>query len=98
MSKEIVIQPLEQYKGYLPSVVHSDRGSQYRSCNYQELLTEKQMTHSMSHPGTPVNNAVIESFHRSIKREQIEPNKQKNRVEMNELLELSQNILHPRYH
>lgn len=86
MRKEIVIQPLERYKGSLPSVVHSDRGSQYRSHSYQEFLTEKQTTHSMSHPGTPVDNAVIESFHRSIKRKLIEPNKHKTRVEMSVLI------------
>ena len=33
------------------------------------LNLEKWMTHSMSHPGTLVDNAVIESFHHSIKRE-----------------------------
>ena len=54
MRKEIVIQPLlERYKCSLPSLVHSDCGNQYRLRNYQGLLTEKQMTHSMSHPGTP---------------------------------------------
>ena len=87
MRKEILIQQLERYNGSLSSVVHSDRGSQYRSHNYQELLTEKQITHSMSHPGTPIDNAVIESFHRSIKRKLIEPNKHKTRVEMSVLIQ-----------
>jgi putative transposase len=67
MKKEIVIHPLKIYKGELPAVIHSDRGSQYRSLSYQELLTDHHITHSVSQTGTPVDNAVIEAFHRSIK-------------------------------
>lgn len=37
------------------------------------------MTHSMSHPGIPIDNLVIESLHYYIKRELIEPNKHKTR-------------------
>ena len=51
------------------------------------LNLEKWMTHSMSHPGTLVDNAVIESFHRSIKRELIDPNKYKTRAELSLLLQ-----------
>ncbi|EKY7873777.1 DDE-type integrase/transposase/recombinase [Enterococcus faecium] len=51
----------------MPTVIHSDRGSQHRSFIYQELLTDHHITHSVSQTGTPVDNAVIEAFHRSIK-------------------------------
>ncbi|HFE9852376.1 TPA: transposase [Enterococcus faecalis] len=68
MKKEIIVQSLEIYKGELPTVIHSDRGSQYRSLSCQELSTDHHITHSMGQPGTPIYNAVIESFHRSIKR------------------------------
>ncbi|WP_379945769.1 integrase core domain-containing protein [Enterococcus devriesei] len=66
----------------------SNRGSQYRSLTYQELLIDYHyhITHSMSQPGTPVDNEVIESFHRSIKRELIEPNKHKSKIEMKVLI------------
>nr|WP_277989412.1 DDE-type integrase/transposase/recombinase [Enterococcus hulanensis] len=80
MKKEIVVQPLEIYKGELPRVIHSDRGSKYRSFTYQELLTDYHITHSMSQSGTPVDNSVVESFHRSIKRKLIEPNKHKSKI------------------
>ena len=40
----------------------------------------------MSEPGTPVDNAVIESYHRSIKRELIYPNKNKTKAEMKVLI------------
>jgi len=87
MRKDIVINPLKYYKGTLPKMIHSDRGSQYRSYDYQELLEIHGITHSMSEPGTPVDNAVIESYHRSIKRELILPNRHKTKAEMKVLIE-----------
>jgi putative transposase len=40
----------------------------------------------MSEPGTPVDNAVIESFHKSIKTELIYPNRNKTKAEMKVLI------------
>lgn len=87
MKKAIVLDPLISHEGSLPEMIHSDRGSQYRSHAYQELLESHGITHSMSEPGTPVNNAVIESYHRSIKRELINPNKHKTKTQMKVLIE-----------
>jgi len=50
---------------------HSDRGSQYASNDYQDLLEEHGMTCSMSRKGNCWDNAVMESFYRSIKTELI---------------------------
>lgn len=86
MRKSIVMDPLEGYKGKHPNTIHSDRGSQYRSYAYQELLEKYHILHSMSEPGTPVDNAMIESYHRSIKRELIIPNKHKTMAEMKVLI------------
>ena len=86
MKKSIVMDPLIHYQGTLPEIIHSDRGSQYRSYAYQELLEDHHIVHSMSEPGTPVDNAVIESYHRSIKRELIIPNKHKTKAEMKVLI------------
>ncbi|MDE8037451.1 integrase core domain-containing protein [Erysipelothrix rhusiopathiae] len=36
----------------------------------------------MSEPGTSVDNAVVESYHRSFKRELIYPNKHQTKAEM----------------
>jgi putative transposase len=86
MKKHIVIDPIEKYRWKLPDVIHSDRGSQYRSYAFRDLLEANGIIHSMSEPGTPVDNAVIESFHRSIKRELINPNKNKTKAEMKVLI------------
>ena len=50
---------------------HSDRGSQYASNDYQDLLDEHDMTCSMSRKGNCWDNAVMESFYRSLKTELI---------------------------
>jgi len=48
---------------------HSDRGGQYASHEYQWLLTQHGMTASMSRPGDCWDNAVVESFFRTLKAE-----------------------------
>ncbi|MFJ7970611.1 IS3 family transposase [Psychrobacillus sp. NPDC096389] len=50
---------------------HSDRGAQYCSNEYRELLNERKMKGSMSRKGDPYDNACIESFHATIKKELI---------------------------
>jgi putative transposase len=58
MRKHLVINPLLKYSGKMPDAIHSDRGSQYRSYDYRDLLKENNIVHCMSEPGTPVNNRV----------------------------------------
>jgi putative transposase len=50
-------------------ILHSDQGSVYTSYAYQQEVKEKGITMSMSHKGTPADNASIESFHASLKCE-----------------------------
>lgn len=53
-----------------PGVLHhSDRGSQYASDDYQERLKKNKMVCSMSRKGDCWDNAVMESFYRSLKVE-----------------------------
>ena len=48
---------------------HSDRGSQYTSQSYQHKLNERGMTVSMSRTGQCLDNAPMESFWATLKRE-----------------------------
>jgi len=50
---------------------HSDRGSQYCSNDYIDILKEQKMQISMSKKGDPYDNACIESFHATIKKDLI---------------------------
>ncbi len=56
----------------LPGVVHhSDQGIQYACEDYRTVLRENQMTPSMSRPANPYDNAVCESFMKTLKQEEI---------------------------
>jgi transposase InsO family protein len=48
---------------------HSDRGSQYAAMNYQQVLTRHGITPSMSRKGNCWDNACVESFFGTLKRE-----------------------------
>lgn len=50
-------------------VHHSDRGAQYASADYQELLDRRGMICSMSRAGNCLDNALAESFFHSLKTE-----------------------------
>lgn len=52
-------------------IVHSDRGSQYCSHAYRELLEQNQLRGSMSAKGNCYDNACSESFFHSLKVEVI---------------------------
>ena len=50
---------------------HSDRGSQYASGAFQELLREENITCSMSRKGNCWDNAMMESFFATLKKERV---------------------------
>jgi len=52
-------------------VHHSDRGVQYASGNYTELLKQHQAQVSMSRKGNPYDNAACESFMKTLKHEEV---------------------------
>lgn len=52
-------------------IVHSDRGSQYCSTDYQSLIHKHQLRASMSGKGNCYDNAVAESFFHTLKVEVI---------------------------
>ncbi len=59
----------------LPGLVHhSDRGLQYASNEYVQVLQEHQIIPSMSRPANPYDNASCESFMKTLKHEEIYAN------------------------
>ena len=48
-------------------IVHTDQGSQYTSSRFQELLRQKKCKSSMSRKGNPYDNALMESFYKTLK-------------------------------
>jgi putative transposase len=53
-------------------IVHSDRGSQYASKAYRQLLQDNKFVGSMSRKGNCWDNAVAESFFGSLKQERVQ--------------------------
>ena len=56
-------------RGLGPRLHHSDRGTQYTSAAYQAALQARGTACSMSRPGNCYDNAVVESFFRTIKQD-----------------------------
>ncbi len=52
-------------------VHHSDRGVQYASGSYTELLKDHEITISMSRKGNPYDNAACESFMKTLKYDEV---------------------------
>lgn len=50
---------------------HSDRGTQYTSHRFQQILHERTVVQSFSNSGKPHDNAVAESFFASFKKEKL---------------------------
>jgi transposase InsO family protein len=64
-------QALEQRRPAAGLVHHSDRGVQYASREYTSLLQAREITISMSRKGNPYDNAIAESFMKTLKYEQV---------------------------
>jgi len=60
-------------------IIHSDRGSQYCSYQYQKLLKDNQLIRSMSATGNCYDNAAMESFFHTLKVELIHNEKYETR-------------------
>jgi putative transposase len=74
MTSRLVVDALEmalarRLKGSSDLIAHSDRGCQYASEHYQRRLLEERMVCSMSGRGDCWDNAPMESFFASLKKE-----------------------------
>lgn len=85
MEKELVIQAvlmaLWQKKQSGDVILHSDRGSQYTSYDYQHFLKTHHIVSSMSAVGSCYDNAAAESFFGLLKRERVNRRKYATRSE-----------------
>ena len=69
--KEALHMALIQRQPAADLVHHSDRGSEYASTSYQELLHQHNIQISMSRKGDCYDNSMIESFWGTLKEEGI---------------------------
>ena len=71
LALEALRRALEQRRPAPGLVHHSDRGVQYASREYTTLLGAHGITISMSRKGNPYDNAIAESFMKTLKYEQV---------------------------
>nr|WP_230856858.1 IS3 family transposase [Pectobacterium parmentieri] len=73
LKTQVVIDALEmaikQRKPTGSVIAHSDRDSQYASHRYQDAMKDNVLRCSMSGKGCCYDNAVMESFYRTLKTE-----------------------------
>ena len=69
---------LEERKPPTGCIHHSDRGVQYASEDYVKALNGAKMRISMSRKGNPYDNAVAESFMKTLKAEEVYVNDYRN--------------------
>jgi len=73
MTRDLVINALKRAlwrrKAGSGIIFHSDRGSQYASDDFKELLKNDNFIQSMSRRGNPYDNAIAESFFHTLKTE-----------------------------
>ena len=85
MTATLVIDALKMalWRRKMPQgvIIHSDRGSQYCSRDYQKLLSSHGLVCSMSKRGDCYDNAAMESWNGSLKVEAIHGEKFETREE-----------------
>ena len=73
ISADLVCQALKsaywQRKPAAGLIMHSDRGSQYASTSYRQLIKAHRMSQSMSRRANCWDNAAMESFFKTLKVE-----------------------------
>ena len=68
---QAVLMAMWQRPGRTPVILHSDRGCQFTSDEYQHFLAAHHITCSMSAVGSCADNAPAEGFFGQLKRERV---------------------------
>ncbi|QJS18098.1 IS3 family transposase [Turicibacter sanguinis] len=75
MTTDIIVQALKNaYVSQSPKdkvILHTDLGTQYTSQDFKNLTSELNVVQSFSRKGCPYDNACIESFHATLKKEEV---------------------------
>jgi putative transposase len=78
---QAVLMALWQRPARAPVILHSDRGCQFTSKEYQRFLEAHHVTCSMSAVGSCADNATAESFFGVLKRERVNRQQYRTRAE-----------------
>ena len=76
-----ILMALGQRPGAGPTILHSDRGAQFTSDEYQRFLRDHGLRSSMSAVGSCADNAAAEGFFGRLKRERVNRRTYRTRAE-----------------
>lgn len=75
MTTDLIIQALKNaYLSQRPKdelILYTDLGSQYTSKDFKDFISDLKIVQSFSRKGCPYDNACIESFHATLKKEEV---------------------------
>ena len=83
---EVLLKAWKLRKNPKSVIFHSDRGSQYTSKVFRQLIDELGFRQSLSAPGCPYDNAVVEAFFKFLKKEET------NRRKFSQIEEVKQSV------
>jgi putative transposase len=78
---QAVLMALWQRQDRAPLVLHSDRGCQFTSAEYQRFLQGHNVTCRMSGVGSCADNALVEGFFGMLKRERVNRRQYRTRAD-----------------
>ena len=78
---QAVLMALWQRQEKTPVILHSDRGCQFTSDEYQRFLNDHNLICSMSAVGSCADNAAVEGFFGLLKRERVNRRQYRTRAE-----------------
>lgn len=81
LALQAVLMATWQRTGSRPTILHSDRGTQFTSGEYQRFLKDHDLLSSMSAVGSCADNAAVEGFFGMLKRERVNRRKYETRAQ-----------------
>ena len=94
---QAVLMALWQRQERTSLVLHSDRGCQFTSDEYQRFLKGHNLTCSMSAVGSCADNALVEGFFGMLKRERVNRRRYRTRAEARaDIFEYIEGFYNPR--
>jgi putative transposase len=87
LTKSALVMALNHHGIQPGCLFHSDQGIEYAAQEFRETVAGAGMVQSMSRKGTPIDNAIVESFFHSLKNEAVQRKVYHNEIEaMGELI------------
>ncbi len=99
LTKSALVMALNHHRIQQGCLFHSDQGIEYAAHEFREAVSSAGMVQSMSRKGTPIDNAIVESFFHSLKNGSVQRQAYQNEIEaMSELITYVNFYNHGRLH